>query len=800
MATLIGNNKPSMMAFPSSLNRMGTFPIDLSSVWYSYEDAVAYATQNNFTPTYEGQTGLPYVGQILTVVETAEDGTTSVTAYSIQNEDGDLAQVGTVTLGDDTTIVRNEETGALSLYGVDSLTWKDAEGGAVTTYQPKLVKDAEGKVTLTWEIPSATTVEGLDSRLKTVEGNLTTAEGNITKNAENIAANGEAIEAVEKDLADNYYDKDEVDAKITSVFKFNGTVTYLDKLPASGMVTGDVYLVTYDVEEADYVDGTTPVANIEYVWTGTVWEPLGDDLIDLSNYYTKSQVDNITKTLVKTVENGTTAWTVKVTLADGTIVTEPVVKTVNASNEVFGLVKGDGVNVSIADGVITVHEAGHATSAATADEATHAGSADNATTAATAEKVDHKLTVLNKEFDGSAEQTVTADDIKTAIGITNYYTKSEADNNFMTEEETGAAIKAVTDPIEEDIDSIIGVIPEEEGYTLPTLVELKAKDKEHDETFTSIQQTLGFMSTDIGEANTNASNAQANANSAVSAANQAGIDAGDAIAKAEEAKEIANQATKKATDADIAASEAKSTANNANTVAGEAKSTADKAKSTADEALAKAQTNETEITSLKTKDTTIEGLVNTNTTNITNLTNTVTTGLADRYTKSETHTYVAEQIAAIDHLKRVVVDALPGTPDANTIYLVAKTNGETDNIYLEYMYINNKWEIIGDTKVDLTDYATKNYVGEEIGKIEHKWENITGKPNLSYVEAKETTFSSTTTLTAEEGKIRNIEVYDADGEKVILDIKRTSDLSYTLTAVGSTETLTVTYEVIHTVA
>ena len=82
MATLI-TSKPSIMHFPSSLNRMGTFPIDLSSVWYSYEDAVAYATQTNFKPTYQDQTGLPYVGQILTVVETAEDGTTSVTAYSI---------------------------------------------------------------------------------------------------------------------------------------------------------------------------------------------------------------------------------------------------------------------------------------------------------------------------------------------------------------------------------------------------------------------------------------------------------------------------------------------------------------------------------------------------------------------------------------------------------------------------------------------------------------------------------------------------------------------------------------------
>jgi hypothetical protein len=44
-------------------------------------------------------------------------------------------------------------------------------------------------------------------------------------------------------------------------------------------------------------------------------------------------------------------------------------------------------------------------------------------------------------------------------------------------------------------------------------------------------------------------------------------------------------------------------------------------------------------------------------------------------------------------------------PSSNTIYLL-KTNESENNIYEEYMYINNKWELIGTTKIDLTNYVT----------------------------------------------------------------------------------------------
>lgn len=90
-------------------------------------------------------------------------------------------------------------------------------------------------------------------------------------------------------------------------------------------------------------------------------------------------------------------------------------------------------------------------------------------------------------------------------------------------------------------------------------------------------------------------------------------------------------------------------------------------------------------------------------------------GIADAYTKTEADSAIATAVAGAHHLKRQIVTALPAVSEANedTIYMVLKTTGVADNeagnVYNEYMLINGKFEQIGDSKVDLTDYATKAY-------------------------------------------------------------------------------------------
>ena len=57
------------------------------------------------------------------------------------------------------------------------------------------------------------------------------------------------------------------------------------------------------------------------------------------------------------------------------------------------------------------------------------------------------------------------------------------------------------------------------------------------------------------------------------------------------------------------------------------------------------------------------------------------------------------------------VDSLTSLPDINeplenTLYLVTNTN-ETNNLYKEYVYVNDGWELVGSADIDLSSYATK---------------------------------------------------------------------------------------------
>ena len=64
-------------------------------------------------------------------------------------------------------------------------------------------------------------------------------------------------------------------------------------------------------------------------------------------------------------------------------------------------------------------------------------------------------------------------------------------------------------------------------------------------------------------------------------------------------------------------------------------------------------------------------------------------------------------------LHREIVQSLPVTGDENIIYMVPKTGSGTNN-YDEYMWINNAYELIGNTEVDLTNYYTKTEVDDKI--------------------------------------------------------------------------------------
>ena len=85
-------------------------------------------------------------------------------------------------------------------------------------------------------------------------------------------------------------------------------------------------------------------------------------------------------------------------------------------------------------------------------------------------------------------------------------------------------------------------------------------------------------------------------------------------------------------------------------------------------------------------------------------------------------TQVKKLISEARHVKKEIVSTKPSTGEENVIYLVGP-KGSGNNIYEEWLYINNSWEKIGDTdtKVDLSGYLKtidiKAITTEEINQV-----------------------------------------------------------------------------------
>ena len=179
--------------------------------------------------------------------------------------------------------------------------YKTADGSASIKDALALKADS---ATLTEEVnklvPKATTIAGVD-----LNDNITAAELISALDASSKIVN--VIETVKvKNNGDADFSALQVSNKtvqidlsgyaktsdISSVLKFKGTVDYVKDLPETETVKeGDVYHVRYSGSE-----GTSGL-NAEYVRIGSRWELLGP-VVDLSNYYTKSEADSAISTAV----------------------------------------------------------------------------------------------------------------------------------------------------------------------------------------------------------------------------------------------------------------------------------------------------------------------------------------------------------------------------------------------------------------------------------------------------------------------------------------------------------------------
>ena len=244
------NKNVSTMAMPSGMNRMGQFPLDMSSVYYDRASLEAYATSGS----------IAYVGQIVSLVDETNK---KVTVYSIQNTEGLLKEVGTVPVGDGSSVVVDAE-GKVALKGVTELVFeRELEGGEKEEVQYQALMTKNG---LVWVEPSKTTVEGLATliealtvRVKAAEDAIDAIEADYLKAAdktelsEAIEAEAEIARAAEKANADAI--KAIADDYLKTEDKYDDTA-----LAARVKAIEDDYLV-----EADKYDDTALKARIKAI-------------------------------------------------------------------------------------------------------------------------------------------------------------------------------------------------------------------------------------------------------------------------------------------------------------------------------------------------------------------------------------------------------------------------------------------------------------------------------------------------------------------------------------------------------
>ena len=146
-------------------------------------------------------------------------------------------------------------------------------------------------------------------------------------------------------------------------------------------------------------------------------------------------------------------------------------------------------------------------------------------------------------------------------------------------------------------------------------------------------------------------------------------------------------------------------------------------------------------------------------------------------------TYVDELISSLTLLDVKKVDVLPTTDiSTSTIYMVPRKASTKDNVYDEYIYVNNSWEHFGTTDIELSEYLkkTRKIAGMELTSdittqalLSTLAEYETFGPTIAntWLNMYESSFKSTieATINSNKNVSANTEVRHSHNNKDILD-------------------------------
>lgn len=200
----------AFMDWALEFRRTGAFPLDRSTLFESLADAQKYAAGKSTDPDSRGLFASSYVGQVISVATN-----NSATVYKIK-ADRTLEEVGRIPDVDGKSI--EVVSGNLQVFGFD-----EAVAGQIARVTNVAEEGEDPVLQLEWFTPNwadetlAATYRGY---VDTLRGNAQT-EGSVDYKIDQFNTN--VIQA-------NYYNKAQVDSKISGALHYKGTVTNLGAL------------------------------------------------------------------------------------------------------------------------------------------------------------------------------------------------------------------------------------------------------------------------------------------------------------------------------------------------------------------------------------------------------------------------------------------------------------------------------------------------------------------------------------------------------------------------------------------
>ena len=381
-------------------NRTGTFPLDRSTMFSSYADALAYAKMDGTDSRQIG--GTAYIGQLIAVYGPGVDGSTQeVAAYII------------TAVGEGATLQKLAQSSASGDYGEDIANLQAAVGaiqGDITAIEGSIYSDAEQRTlkeatSSTPGFMSATDKAKLDGVAEGAQVNV--IEGVAIQKTTGGGYTDLQIVAKKAQLdLSNYATKQD----IAAIPKF--AIQVVEELPTQDISTTTIYLVPQEEGEASGQD-----IYDEYIRVEDKWELIGNTDIDLSGYATTQAMNAAIQAAV--ADMATQTW---VTGQLGSYATTEALTSGLAGKADTATVTGIDGRLKTAEGEIDTLQSDVATkldqnavdariAAATIQAAQVSGKVASAAQADNASKVSNALTAGEKTFDGSAAVEITAEDL-----------------------------------------------------------------------------------------------------------------------------------------------------------------------------------------------------------------------------------------------------------------------------------------------------------------------------------------------------------------------------------------------------